>query len=99
MGYRGGTQYGDVGLQPHAPFQASPAQVGDRKKRGKSHVQHALQTLRYKRFARAAYITTESQKTILNISMAIQKRAWMQGLCDPVKAFDLPAEFADSQPH
>ena len=56
-------------------------------------VQHALQTLRYKRFAKAAYITTESRKPILNLALAMQQRAWMQGLWDAAKIFDLPAKF------
>ena len=56
-------------------------------------VQHTLQTLRYKLFAKAAYITTESRKPILNLAIALQQRAWMQGLWDAAKTFDLPAEF------
>jgi IS4 transposase len=38
-------------------------------------VQHRLQTLRYKLFAKAAYITTEGRKPILNLAMAMQQRA------------------------
>ena len=56
-------------------------------------VQHTLQTLRYKLFAKAAYITTESQKPILNLALAMQQRAWMQGLWDASKTFNLPAKF------
>ena len=56
-------------------------------------VQHTLQTLRYKLFAKAGYITTESRKPILNLALAMQKRTWMQGLWDGAKTFDLPAKF------
>jgi Transposase DDE domain group 1 len=56
-------------------------------------VQHTLQTLRYKLFAKAAYITTESRKPILNMALAMQQRTWMQGLCDASKTVVLPATF------
>ena len=56
-------------------------------------VQHTLQTLRYKLFAKAAYLTIEGRKPILNLAVAMQQRAWMQGLWDAAKAFDLPARF------
>ena len=56
-------------------------------------VQHTLQTLRYKLFAKPAYITTESRKPILNLAIAMQQRTWMQGLWEAAKAFDLPAKF------
>ena len=62
-------------------------------KHSSSTVQHTLQTLRYKLFAKAAYITTESRKSILNLALAMQQRAWMQGLWDAAKIFDLPAKF------
>ncbi len=62
-------------------------------KHSSSSVQHTLQTPRYKLFARAAYITTESRKPILNLALAMQQRAWMQGLWDASKTFDLPAKF------
>lgn len=53
-------------------------------------VQH---TLRYKLFAKAAYLTTESRTPILNLALAMQQRAWMQGVWDAAKTFDLPASF------
>ncbi len=56
-------------------------------------VQHTLQTLRYKLFAKAAYITTESRKPILHLALAMQQRTWMHGLWDASKSFDLPATF------
>jgi hypothetical protein len=56
-------------------------------------IQHTLQTLRYKPVAKAAYITTEGRKPILNLALAMQKRTWMQGLWDASKTFDLPVKF------
>ena len=61
-------------------------------------VQHTLQTLRHKLFAKAAYITTESRKPILNLAVAMQQRAWMQGLWDASTTFDLPATFTPIYP-
>ncbi len=61
-------------------------------------IQHTLQTLRYKLFAKPAYTTTESRKSILNLVMAMQKRQWMQGLWDQSKQFDLPVKFAANHP-
>jgi hypothetical protein len=63
-----------------------------------STVQHTLQTLRYKLFAKSAYISTESRKPILHLAIAMQQRAWMQGLWDAAKTFDLPAHFAPLHP-
>ena len=62
-------------------------------KHSSNTVPHTLQTLRYKLFAKPAYLTTESRKTILNLAMAMQQRTWMQGLWDASKSFDLPAKF------
>ena len=62
-------------------------------KHSSNSVQHTLQTLRYKLFAKAGYITTESRKPILNLAIAMQHRAWMAGLWDAAKSFDLPAQF------
>ena len=49
-----------------------------------SAVRHSLtsvqHTLRYKLFAKAAYITTESRQPTLNRALAMQQRTWMQGL-------------------
>ena len=56
-------------------------------------VQHTLQTLRYKLFVKAGYITTESRKPILNLALAMQQKTWMQGLWDASTCFDLPAKF------
>ena len=45
-----------------------------------------------------AYITIESRKPILNLAIAMQQRAWMQGLWDAAKKFDLPAHFEPLYP-
>lgn len=67
-------------------------------KHSSNAIQHQLQTLRYKLFAKAGYLTTESRKPILNMVVAMQQRAWMEGLWDAAKTFDLPAEFKPSYP-
>ena len=61
-------------------------------------VQHTLQTLRYKLFAKAAYITTEARKPILNLAMAMQQRVWMKGLWEAANTFNLPAKFSPIYP-
>jgi hypothetical protein len=61
-------------------------------------IQHTLQTLRYKLFARPAYVTTESRKPILNMAIAMQQREWMKGLWDQATAFEVPANFAAKPP-
>lgn len=61
-------------------------------------VQHTLQTLRYKLFAKPVYLTNESRKVILNMAMAMQQRTWMQGLWDSSKSFDIPAKFTSIYP-
>ena len=63
-------------------------------KHSSTSIQHTLQTLRYKLFAKAAHITTESRRPILNLALAMQQRVWMQGLWDAATTFDLPAKFA-----
>jgi hypothetical protein len=67
-------------------------------KHSSTSVQHTLQTLRYKLFAKAGYITTESRKPILNMALSMQQRAWMQGLWDAAKTVDLPAKFTPVYP-
>ena len=52
---------------------------------------HTRQTLRYKRFAKAASITTESRQPILTLALARPQRACMPGVWDAAKPFDLPA--------
>ncbi|MFO0115045.1 MAG: hypothetical protein ACK53F_08660, partial [Betaproteobacteria bacterium] len=61
-------------------------------------IEHTLQTLRYKLFAKPAYITTESRRPLLNLAMAIQHRPWMKGLWDQATQFDLPVKFATHHP-
>ena len=67
-------------------------------KHSSSTIQHTLQTLRYKLFAKPAYITTENRKPILNLALAMQHRTWMRGLWDASKTFDLPAHFEPLYP-
>jgi hypothetical protein len=67
-------------------------------KRDSSPVQHTLKPLRYKLFAKATYFTSESRKPILNMALAMQHRAWMQGLWDAANSFDLPAKFSPIYP-
>ena len=62
-------------------------------RQSKTPIQHTPQTLRYRRFAKPAFITTVGRKPILNLAIAMQQRAWIEGLWDATKAFDLPAEF------
>jgi hypothetical protein len=62
-------------------------------KHSSNTVQQTLQTLRYQLFAKPAYLTTESRKPILNLVIAMQQRAWIQGLWDASKTFELPAKF------
>lgn len=56
-------------------------------------IQHTLQTLRLKLFARPAYSTTGARKPILNLVIAMKQRHWMQGLWDQAHRFDLPVKF------
>ena len=59
----------------------------------KDHVQHTLKTLRYKLFAKAAYITNDGRKKMINLAVAMQHREWFEGLWDKSKSFDLPVKF------
>jgi hypothetical protein len=61
-------------------------------------IEHTLQTLRYKLFAKPAYTTTQGRKPILNLAIAMQQRTWMQGLWDEATKFDLPVKFAANHP-
>ena len=67
-------------------------------KHSSTSIQHTLQTLRYKLFAKPAYITTKSRKPILNVAVMMQQRAWVQGLWDASKTFNLPAKFTPIYP-
>ncbi|HUW98429.1 MAG TPA: IS1380 family transposase [Acidiferrobacter sp.] len=60
---------------------------------GSQDIQHTLQTLRFKLFAKAGYTTTEGRKDILKLSLAMHKREWMEGLWDRSKTFSLPVRF------
>lgn len=61
-------------------------------------IHHTLQTLRYKLFAKPAYITTESRKPIINMAVAMQQRTWIRGLWDASKSFEIPAKFTPIYP-
>jgi hypothetical protein len=50
------------------------------KNRISTPIQHTLQALGYKLFAKPAYTTTQGRKSILNLTMAMQHRQWMKGL-------------------
>ena len=59
----------------------------------KHDAQHTLKTLRYKRFAKAGYITNDGRKKIINLAVAMQQREWFEGLWGKSKSFDLPVRF------
>lgn len=52
-----------------------------------------LKTLRYKLFAKPAYITKEGGKRFLNLVINMQQRQWIQGMWDTAHQFDLPIKF------
>jgi hypothetical protein len=60
--------------------------------RGKD-IQHTLKTLRYKRFAKAGYLTTQGRTKILKLAIAMQHREWCEGVWDAAKTCDLPVRF------
>ena len=57
-------------------------------------IQHTLNTLRYKLFAKAAYISKASRKNHLNVVMDVKQRTWFEGVWDRSKAFDKPVTFS-----
>jgi hypothetical protein len=61
---------------------------------GGKDVQRTLQTLRYKLFAKAGYITNEGRKNVLKLAIAMRQREWFEGLWDQSKSFDLPVKFS-----
>ena len=56
-------------------------------------IHQTLKTLRYKIFAKPAYITQDGRRRILHLVLAMQKRQWMQGMWDAAYAFNLPIRF------
>ena len=58
----------------------------------KPDVQYTLKTLRYKLFAKAAYITNNGRKKMINMAVAMQHREWFEGLWGKFKSFDLPVK-------
>ena len=61
---------------------------------GGKDVQHTLNTLRLKLFAKAGYIGTEGRKNVLKLAVAMRHRVWFDGVWDKSKAFDLPVTFS-----
>jgi hypothetical protein len=61
---------------------------------GGKDVQHTLQTLRFRLFAKAGYITTEGRKNVLKLAIVMRQREWFEGLWDQSKSFDLPVKFS-----
>jgi hypothetical protein len=57
-------------------------------------VQGTLQSLRFKPFAKAGYITTEGRKNALKLGIAMRQREWFEGLWNQSKNFDLPVKFS-----
>lgn len=57
-------------------------------------IQHTLQTLRFKLFAKAGYITTEGRKNILKLAVGMRHRESFEGLWNQAKTFDLPVQFS-----
>jgi hypothetical protein len=56
-------------------------------------VQHTLQTLRLRLFAKAGYITTEGRKDMLKLAIAMRQREWFEGMWNQSKSFELPVKF------
>lgn len=63
-------------------------------KSGGKAVQHTLQTLRYKLFAKAGYLTTQGHKRVLKLAIAMRGRQWFEGLWNQSKSFELPVKFS-----
>ena len=81
-----------AGLQLDEPvFKASTTEATE--SRGKDG-HHTLQTLRFKLFAKAGYITTEGRQNILKLAVAMRHREGVEGLWNQSKTFDLPVNFS-----
>jgi hypothetical protein len=63
---------------------------------GGKDVQHTLNTLRLKLFAKAGYVGTEGRKQVLKLAVAMRQRQWFEGVWDKSKSFDLPIVFTPS---
>lgn len=61
---------------------------------GGKDVQHTLNTLRLKLFAKAGYIGMEGRKDVLRLAVAMRQRQWFEGVWDKSKSFDLPIIFS-----
>jgi len=51
---------------------------------------HQLKTLRYKIFAIGGYITRSGNQRILNLSLSMKRRKWVQGIWNETKQFSWP---------
>ena len=63
---------------------------------GGKDVQHTLNTLRLKLFAKAGYVGIEGRKQVLKLAVAMRQREWFEGIWDKSKSFDLPIVFTPS---
>jgi hypothetical protein len=59
----------------------------------KSKVQPQLKTLRYKLFAVPAYITKNGNQRILNMTVAMKRRKWFEGLFASSDEVKIPYDF------
>ena len=57
-------------------------------------VNQTLKTLRYKLFAKAAYITKQGRNHILNLVVNMRQRQWIKGIWDASRTLDLPIQFS-----
>ena len=57
-------------------------------------VQHTLNTLRLKLFAKAGYMGVEGRKSVLKLAIAMRQRTWFEGIWNHSKSFDLPVCFS-----
>lgn len=74
-------------------FRQAVLKNGAVQSRGKN-VQHTLNTLRLKLFAKAGYLGTEGRKPVLKLAIAMRQRVWFEGIWNHSKSFDLPVSFS-----
>ena len=98
LGHRGCSEHGDAGVQADESIRQVLLKTAVLKGDVSTPIQHTLQTLRYKLFAKPAYTTTEERKPILNLAKAMQQRQWMKELRDEAAQLDLPVKFATHHP-
>jgi hypothetical protein len=61
---------------------------------GGKNVQHTLNTLRLKLFAKAGYMGVEGRRDVLKLAVAMRQRVWFEGVWDKSRSFDLPVTFS-----